>query len=73
MNTKTIWTDPARMGGKPCIRNTRFTVAQLLAELADGYNIKEISTNFNIDKSALEDTLHEISQIYDIIQTTTTL
>lgn len=36
MNTEHIWTDSNRCSGKPCIRGTRFPIAQLLAEIADG-------------------------------------
>lgn len=29
-----IWVDPARMGGAPCIRDTRLTVRTVLARVA---------------------------------------
>lgn len=64
MNTNNIWTDKQRMGGKPCIKNTRFTIAQLLAELADGKNAKEIAKDFNIDLKSIEETLHELANTY---------
>jgi uncharacterized protein (DUF433 family) len=36
INTDHIGTEVGRCGGKPCIRGHRFTVAQILAELAQG-------------------------------------
>jgi uncharacterized protein (DUF433 family) len=37
-----ITTDPAVMGGLPCIRGLRFPVATVLAMLADGMGADEI-------------------------------
>ena len=53
MNTASIWTDPKRLGGSPCIRGTRFSLAQLLAELCDT-PLQNIAENFEIDYNKLE-------------------
>ncbi|HEU5150588.1 MAG TPA: DUF433 domain-containing protein [Iamia sp.] len=37
-----ITTDPARMGGQPCVRDLRFPVATVVAMVADGMTTKEI-------------------------------
>ena len=37
-----ITTDPARMGGVPCIRGLRFPVASVVAMIADGMSDDEI-------------------------------
>lgn len=37
-----ITADPARMGGVPCIRDTRIPVATIVAEVADGMGTQEI-------------------------------
>jgi uncharacterized protein (DUF433 family) len=37
-----ITTDPAVMGGQPCIRGLRFPVATVVAMLADGMGTEEI-------------------------------
>ncbi len=37
-----ITMDPARMGGKPCIRNTRVTVGTIVGLVAEGYTPEEI-------------------------------
>ena len=65
MNTTGIWTDPQRCSGKPCINGTRFPMCQLLAELADERDLKEISEDFNIDydkiKQAWMDLIEQVS------------
>jgi uncharacterized protein (DUF433 family) len=38
-----ITTDPARMGGVPCIRDLRFPVATVVAMVADGMSFEQIS------------------------------
>jgi len=37
-----ITADPERMGGVPCIRDTRIPVATILAMIADGMALEEI-------------------------------
>ncbi|MGB6058070.1 MAG: DUF433 domain-containing protein [Microthrixaceae bacterium] len=37
-----ITTDPARMGGVPCVRDLRFPVAAVVAMVADGMTVDEI-------------------------------
>ena len=49
MNSNGIWTDKLRLGGTPCIRWHRFSLAQLLAEVADGSTLKQIVEDFDID------------------------
>jgi len=39
INTDHIWTEVGRCGGKPYIRGHRFTVAQMLVELAQGCSV----------------------------------
>lgn len=41
-----ISTDPKILGGKPAIRNMRFSVAQLLELLAGGMSVKEILDDY---------------------------
>jgi uncharacterized protein (DUF433 family) len=41
-----ITVDPARMGGLPCIRDTRVTVAAVLGQLAAGRTIDEILDDY---------------------------
>ncbi len=41
-----IWIDPARCGGKPCIRGTRIWVSLILSFLADGESTADILKNY---------------------------
>jgi uncharacterized protein (DUF433 family) len=50
MNTSGIWSDRLRLGGKPCIRGDRFSIAQLLAEMAEGEDtLSSIAENFDVE------------------------
>jgi uncharacterized protein (DUF433 family) len=69
-NTKpasAIWTHPLRCGGLPCLRGTRFTIAQVLAELADGRRIDELADSFDLDVDMLEALLRELALNYERI------
>ncbi len=41
-----IWIDPARCGGKPCIRGHRIWVSLILDLLADGASFEEILADY---------------------------
>jgi uncharacterized protein (DUF433 family) len=41
-----IWIDPARCGGKPCIRGHRIWVSLILDFLADGASVEEILADY---------------------------
>lgn len=41
-----IWIDPARCGGKPCIRGHRIWVSLILDQLASGSPVEEILLNY---------------------------
>ena len=43
---KRITHDPAVMGGKPCVRNMRVTVAMLVNQIGAGHSIEEILVNY---------------------------
>ena len=40
-----ITTDPARMGGVPCLRDTRIPVATVVAMVADGMDVRAITAS----------------------------
>lgn len=37
---------PGRMGGLPCIRNTRVTIAAVLGQLAAGHTFEQVLDNY---------------------------
>lgn len=41
-----ITIDPGKRGGKPCIRNLRITVYDILEQLANGNSVDEILEDF---------------------------
>jgi len=44
---KRIWIDPARCGGKPCIRGHRIWVSLILDLLASGTSVAEILEDYH--------------------------
>ena len=48
-------------GGAPCIRGTRFTISQLLAELADGNSLQNICKDMKLDFEDCQTVLNAIS------------
>jgi uncharacterized protein (DUF433 family) len=49
--------DPKKRSGVPVLKGTRFTVAQLFAELADGRSIAEIADSFELDVEIIKQLL----------------
>lgn len=41
-----ITVDPAQMGGRPCIRGMRVTVATVLGQLAAGQTVDQVLTDY---------------------------
>lgn len=58
-----VWCDPERLGGMPCVRGTRFSVTQLLAELADSHATVEIEDNFGLPKGRIGEIVHVLSSL----------
>lgn len=52
---------PGKLSGVPVLRGTRFTLAQLIAELADGRTTVEISDAFTIEIHLIEQFLTGLS------------
>ncbi len=44
--SKIITTDPARRGGKPCVRDLRITVSDVLGYLASGMTEQQVIEDF---------------------------
>ncbi len=58
---KGIKIDPQIMSGVPVIMNTRFPVAQLLAEMAEGRTVKEIADDFDLPFGDCINAIDELS------------
>ena len=46
--------DRNKSGGAPVLKGTRFTIAQLFAEIAEGRSIEEISRDFDLDLDTIK-------------------
>jgi uncharacterized protein (DUF433 family) len=58
-----IVADPDRAGGKPTLKGSRFTVASLLAELADGdRSLNALIEDFDLDEVPARGFLRELSR-----------
>lgn len=63
MNKPCILSDPAVMGGKPCVAGTRFPVARLLAELEDR-SLREVCDDFELDFDTCRSVLAHVAGRY---------
>ncbi|MGA2700718.1 MAG: DUF433 domain-containing protein [Isosphaeraceae bacterium] len=58
-------TNPKKCGGVPVLRGTRFTLAQVLAELADGRDVRGIADDFDLQIELLKDFLQGLAIYLD--------
>jgi uncharacterized protein (DUF433 family) len=59
MRFERITTNPAQMGGMPCIRGLRIPVATVIAMVADGMTTDEILTELpDLQREDIADALH---------------
>mgnify|MGYP001590735529 FL=1 len=63
---RAIEEDPKRRSGVPVITGTRFTLAQLIAEIADGPAPHDFSTNFDQNEPIVRQALHELSVLLNV-------
>jgi uncharacterized protein (DUF433 family) len=61
ISTKCIWTDSLRLSGRPCLRDTRFPLSKLLAELAYGRSLHDIAEDFSLDLSLCQGALDDLA------------
>lgn len=57
--------NPRKLGGKPVLRGTRFSISQLLAEIGDHDVIKEIADDFELDEIQLRQVIHALALSLD--------
>lgn len=53
--------DPGKRGGIPVLVGTRFTVAQVLAELAETQGVEEVAATYRLDAEAIRGLLDGMS------------
>ena len=57
--------NPQKRSGVPVLKGTRFTVAQLLAEIAEGRSVAEIAEDFDVDKALIQRLLEGLALCLD--------
>lgn len=57
--------NPQKLGGVPVIKGTRISVAQILAELAEGLSIEEVAQDFNLDLALVKRMVSGLSACLD--------
>lgn len=57
--------DPGKHSGVAVLRGTRFTIAQLFAEMSEGRGILEIAEAYRLDKEQLRELLEGLSMHFD--------
>lgn len=62
---ESVEVNPAIRGGIPVVRGTRFPVARVLAELADGLSLSQIADDFDLDISTLRQVVESFSILLD--------
>jgi len=63
MTYQRITTDPAQMGGQPCIRGLRIPVASVVAMVADGMAVAEIIDALpDLEAEDVSEALHYAAQ-----------
>lgn len=65
MTERAIEATPLVMGGRECLRGHRVTIAQVVAELADGRGPRELANNMGWDEQTIRDALNELSMRLD--------
>lgn len=59
MRFERITVDPRQMGGMPCIRGLRIPVATVVAMVADGMSVEEITTELpDLEEADVAEALH---------------
>jgi uncharacterized protein (DUF433 family) len=57
--------DPKKLGGVPTLKGVRFSVGQVLSQLADGDSIGDLAENFDLDIHDVATLLHALAAYID--------
>jgi uncharacterized protein (DUF433 family) len=57
--------NPRKRGGVPVLKGTRFTLAQILAEIAEGRSVTELAEDFDLDLEIIKQFLEGLSIYFD--------
>ncbi len=65
VNTTHITADPARRGSKPCLRGQRFTISQLLAEVAECGSVGAVACAFDLGYDLCCGAIEDLAALLD--------
>lgn len=54
-----------KRGGVPVLKGTRFTLAQLLAEISEGRSVQELAADFDLDIDIIKSYLESLAAYFD--------
>jgi uncharacterized protein (DUF433 family) len=57
--------NPRKRSGIPVLKGTRFTLAQILAEIAEGRSVTELAEDFDLDLELIKGFLEGLSICFD--------
>ena len=60
-----IEVNPHKRGGVPVLKGTRFTIAQVFAEIADGRSLPQLCKNFNLDRGLVTQLFEGLAVLFD--------
>lgn len=58
---ESVESKPQILAGTPVLKGTRFSIAQLFAELAEGESIDTIAADFELNRESLSAILHSLA------------
>lgn len=56
---------PDIRGGKPCLKNSRFSIAQIFSELADGGTLADLAESYELDLERLQTLFRALATMFD--------
>lgn len=57
--------NPKKCGGVPVLRGTRFSLAQILAEIAEGRSVSELAEDFELEPALIKEFLEGMAIVLD--------
>jgi uncharacterized protein (DUF433 family) len=58
---KTVQMKKGKMGGEPCLGEHRITITQILVEIANEFNILDITENYRLKKDEIKNFILELA------------
>lgn len=68
LNIPSVWVNKGRMGGRPCLRGTRFPIGQLIYDIImnDKFRVADYCKDFDLDKTQVFQFIKELEQFFEL-------